>query len=133
MAEAYNNEVVRPAQILSQTTQIVVPTPWTRALVARHFQQCKLMPRRKIVSIIKQAEKILDLTYSSVRQRNPTTGEVRCDPNTTKMWWQQAKMYTDLITKVRPFLETKEEGAAVLKKKIGTPSGVPQSLLNNIL
>ena len=122
IASAYNAEIVRPARDLALSNSgmsvVEVPIEWSRMVVARHFKECKLLPRRKLVHVLVQAERIMDLTYANCRQRNAATGEIRCDPVTTKMWWAQVRCYTDLVLKSRSILEGGEGGTGTqLKKK----------------
>ena len=104
MAEAYNERVWTPAynrHMSNPHLQLTIPVRWTRLIVKRHFECCKhLTTRRRMARLLRQAEQLMDLSYQSVRIMNPITGEVKCDNNATKVWFNHAKGSCILCVKI---------------------------------
>lgn len=133
ISEAYNERVYQPAvERAAQCPhlQLRVPTKWSRLIVkrcvrlqwcvvcllnarARHFENCKhLTTRRRMARLLQQAERLMNLTYQSVRVQNPVTGEVKADAAAAKLWFTHAKSYSEMLIKSKPLLEVEGGGGA---------------------
>ena len=96
----------------------------TRVL-CRHFENCKhLTTRRRMARLLQQAERLMNLTYQSVRVQNPVTGEVKADAAAAKLWFTHAKSYSEMLIKSKPLLEVDSGGGGVQQMFAKAEKGV---------
>ena len=96
------------------------PIKWTRLSVKRHFTRCKMMSRRKIAATLSRAETLMNLTWAGVRVRNPTTGEVKVQPDAAKLWFAQATSYVNMLLRSGGGKDAGGAGVASLRGQTGT-------------